>query len=95
MKIEIYYAEVCGLCHKALDFFAERQLPVQAHKVEWDGQRDRWVDSKNVHDMLRRAGEVDFVPQIFINDQHIGGCDDMHALDHAGELTALLEQAAS
>ncbi len=93
MKIEIYYAEVCGLCHKALDFFAERQLPVQAHKVEWDGQRDRWVDSKNVHDMLRRAGEVDFVPQIFINESHhISGWRQLEPMIQSGAFDRLIEE---
>ena len=40
-------------------------------------------------EMIARAGRNTF-PQIFINDRHVGGCDDLHALERAGELDALL-----
>jgi glutaredoxin 3 len=44
--------------------------------------------------MTDRAAGRRSVPQIFINDQHVGGCDDIHALNARGELDALLEQSA-
>lgn len=94
IKIEIYYAQICGLCHKALDFFAERRLPVQAHEVHWDGERDQWVDSENVRVMLQRAGEVDFVPQIFINEtHHISGWRQLEPMIQSGDFDRLLEDA--
>ncbi len=40
--------------------------------------------------MIARANGASTVPQIFINDQHIGGCDDLFALESAGKLDALL-----
>jgi glutaredoxin 3 len=40
--------------------------------------------------MAARSGGRRSVPQVFINDQHVGGCDDIHALDRAGELETLL-----
>jgi glutaredoxin 3 len=40
--------------------------------------------------MAERSGGRRSVPQVFINDQHVGGCDDIHALDRAGELETLL-----
>jgi glutaredoxin 3 len=45
--------------------------------------------------MATRANGRKTVPQIFINDRHIGGCDDLYALDLQKELDQLLEQAAS
>ena len=41
-------------------------------------------------DMMTRSGGRKTIPQIFIGDRHIGGCDDLYALDAAGELDALL-----
>ena len=41
--------------------------------------------------MTARAGGQRTVPQIFIGGQHVGGCDDLHALDHAGRLDPLLQ----
>ena len=40
--------------------------------------------------MAQRAGGRRSLPQIFINDQHVGGCDDLHALERSGQLDALL-----
>ena len=40
--------------------------------------------------MTQRAGGRTSVPQIFIDGQHVGGCDDIHALDHAGKLDPML-----
>ena len=45
--------------------------------------------------MRSRAGGRTSVPQIFIDDEHIGGCDDLMALESAGHLDALLNRAAS
>ena len=42
-------------------------------------------------EMIARSGGRSTVPQIFINDQHIGGCDDLHALDAQGRLDTLLQ----
>ncbi len=68
MKVDVYYAEICGLCHKALDFFRAQDVELTTYEVHWDGER--FVDSPNAIAMRERCGEVDFVPQIFIGNRH-------------------------
>jgi glutaredoxin len=92
--IEIYYADICGLCHKALNYFKERKLPVTAYEVDWDAERDQWVDSDNVKQMLARAGAVDFVPQIFLHGKiHISGWKRLEPMIESGAFDRLLAQA--
>lgn len=91
--IEIYYAEVCGLCQKALAYFRERSLPFQAYEVFWDEAADRFVDSPHTRDMYKRCGkEVDFVPQIFVNGHHIPGWRKLEPMIQSGEFDALLDR---
>jgi glutaredoxin 3 len=52
------------------------------------------ADGKKREEMLRRAGGRTSVPQIFINDRHIGGSDDLYALDREGRLAPLLAEPA-
>lgn len=92
--IEIYYAEICGLCHKAMDFFRSRHLPFVTHEVHWDSAADDWVDSPTVHEMKRRAGDVDFVPQIFIAGHHIAGWRKLEPMIASGEFDKLLSQVS-
>jgi len=47
-------------------------------------------DSAKLDEMMERSGGRKTIPQIFINDQHIGGCDDLYALDAAAKLDELL-----
>ncbi len=94
-KIEIYYAQICGLCHEAMDFFCSRNLPFIAHEVFWDKEKDNWEDSETVREMKARAGDVDFVPQIFINDTtHIAGWRVLQAMIASGEFDRLISQQA-
>ncbi len=51
-----------------------------------------WAKDEYQQDMLKRSGGASTVPQIFINGDHIGGSDDLHALDRAGKLDLLLNQ---
>jgi glutaredoxin 3 len=83
-KVEIYTRDWCGYCARAKRLLTERG----AEFVEYDigheiGARAAMVD---------RSGGRTSVPQIFINDKHIGGCDDLMAFDRAGQLTPLLGQ---
>ena len=82
MKIEIYTTSICPFCHAAKKLltdkgadFSEISLTQEPHL------RDR---------MIERANGGRTVPQIFINDAHIGGCDDLYALDSKGDLDPLL-----
>jgi glutaredoxin len=90
-KIEIYYAEVCGLCHKAMDYFRSRGLAFDAYEIGYDKEADDWVPSPTVDEMKARAGDVDFVPQIFINgDTHIPGWKKLEPMIASGEFDQLL-----
>jgi glutaredoxin len=90
-KIELYYAEICGLCHKAMDYFRERNLDFTAYEVEYDREKDDWVPSVIVDEMKRRSGDVDFVPQIFVNGTHIAGWKKLEPMIKRGEFDEILE----
>jgi glutaredoxin 3 len=83
MKIvEIYTSPLCGYCHAAKRLLTKKG----AAFTEYDVSRDPEMRAQ----MMQRAKGGRTVPQIFIGDQHVGGSDDLHALDHAGKLDALL-----
>jgi len=80
--IEIYTTPICGFCHAA-----KRLLNAKgASFAEIDVMRDPSKRSE----MTQRADGGRTVPQIFIDGRHIGGCDDLYALDRAGKLDPLL-----
>jgi len=83
-KVEIYTSMLCGYCHAAKRLLNERG----AAFVEYDVGGDR----EKREAMTKRAGGRTSVPQVFINDKHVGGCDDLYALDRAGKLAPLLAQ---
>lgn len=93
-EIDVYYAEICGLCHKTMDYLRARHLPFNAHEVVWGG--DAFVDSENTRAMFKRCGgPVDFVPQIFINNRHIAGWRKLEPMIQSGELDRLLASSSS
>lgn len=80
--VEIYTKPTCGFCHAAKRLltskgisFAEISLTQQPEKLA---------------EMVQRANGGRTVPQIFIGETHVGGCDDLFALEQAGKLDALL-----
>jgi glutaredoxin 3 len=83
-RVEIYTTMLCGYCHAAKRLLAERGVAF----VEYDvgGDRDKRAA------MTKRAAGRTSVPQIFINDRHVGGCDDLYALDRAGKLAPMLAE---
>ncbi len=81
-KVEIYYWTTCPYCQRA------RAL-LEAKGVDYVGYDITGDDAARAK-MIERTGGPKSVPQIFIADKHIGGCDDIHALDDKGELDALL-----
>ena len=90
-SVEIYYARVCGLCAKALDFFRGRGVTFTAYAVEWDGEKEEFIDSDNTREMYKRCGEkVDFVPQMFIGDEHIKGWRKLEPMIQSGEIDSLI-----
>jgi glutaredoxin 3 len=82
-KVEIYTTMLCGYCSRA------KKL-LKARGAEFT-EVDVMADAQLRQEMRKRAGGRTSVPQIFIDDQHIGGCDDLYALDQAGKLQPLLK----
>lgn len=81
--ILIYSSAVCPYCTAAKNFLKARGLDYRELRIDLD------LDARR--DMLDKAKRTS-VPQIFVNGAHIGGFDDMVALDRAGNFTPLLEQ---
>jgi glutaredoxin 3 len=82
LKIEIYTTTICPYCVKAKALFVKKNVPYTEINVEKDDDLRQ--------SMMDRANGRRTVPQIFINDTHVGGCDDLYALDAAGKLDTLL-----
>jgi glutaredoxin 3 len=81
-KVEIYTSTFCGYCYRAKKLLGEKGVEF----VEYDTMTDSsWRDQ-----MVARAGGRTTVPQIFIDGVHVGGCDELHALDAAGKLDPML-----
>ncbi len=81
-KIEIYSGPHCPYCVRAKGLLDRKR----AEYTEYDISKNEETFVK----MLQRTGGRKSIPQIFIDDQLIGGCDDLHALDRDGKLDLLL-----
>jgi len=81
--IEIYTTQVCPYCVRAKKLFQRKGVGYREIDVSTD---DVLRDA-----MVQRAGGKRTVPQIFIGNRHIGGCDDLYALDSQGGLDPLLK----
>ena len=81
---EIYTKSYCPYCHRAKELLSIKGIPF----VEYDVTKD--ADLEKI--MRDRAGQ-NTVPQIFIDGRHIGGCDELFALDKEGNLDPILGQA--
>ena len=91
VKIEIFYSKMCDLCHRAMDYFSDRGFEYTSFEVSW--KNDEWVDDENSREMLRRCGDVDFVPQVFINNKQIEGWKTLSKLIETGEIDKLLKES--
>ena len=81
-KIEMYSTGICPYCVAAKSFFVSRGLTFEEFRIDKDpGRRD---------EMLTRSNHRRTVPQIFINGTHVGGFEDMIAMERAGRLAPLL-----
>lgn len=83
-KVEIYTRAFCPYCVRALKLLDTKGVTYTHVDAGMD------VDKKR--EMIRRADGASTFPQIFINEKHVGGCDELHALDRAGRLDGLLAQ---
>lgn len=81
-NVEIYTTQLCGFCHAAKRLLAQKGVSFS----EIDVSRDPALRRA----MMDRAGGRHTVPQIFIGGRHIGGCDELYALERSGRLDPLL-----
>ncbi|MEN8658984.1 glutaredoxin 3 [Marivita sp.] len=81
-QIEIYTSPLCGFCHAAKRLLTQKG----ASFIEIDVL----VHPDRKSEMIQRANGGRTVPQIFIGDTHVGGCDDLYALERSGKLDPLL-----
>lgn len=85
--IDIYTRPGCGYCAAAKSLLTRKN----AAFTEWDAG----IDPSYRQTMYDLVGDGATFPQIFINKSHIGGCDDLYALDREGKLDAMLASDAS
>ena len=81
-KVEIYTGMMCGYCTRALRLLDSKDVVYK--------QIDVSMNAKLRAEMRGRAGGHTSVPQIFIDGMHVGGCQELYALEGAGKLDALL-----
>lgn len=81
-KIEIYTSPFCGYCYRAKKLLSEKGQEFTEFDVT--------ADSSKRDEMVERAGGRTTVPQIFIDGHHVGGSDELHALERAGKLDPML-----
>lgn len=84
-KVEIYTWRSCPFCIRAKQLLKSKGVDF----IEYSIDGDEAARSQ----MQKRANGRRSVPQIFINDQHIGGCDDLYELDDRGTLDSMLASA--
>jgi glutaredoxin 3 len=81
-KVEIYTTMFCGYCQAAKRLLKRKDVEFSEIDVS--------MNSRLREEMTKRAGGRRTVPQIFIGERHVGGSDDLHALEARGELDKLL-----
>ena len=80
--VEMYYRDFCGFCARAERLLKTKDVDATYINIwEVDGAKEQ---------MVQRSGGKTSVPQIFIDDKHVGGSDDLFALEARGELDKLL-----
>lgn len=80
--IEIYTTAWCPYCHRAKNLLNGKGVAYEEFDVTMGGEKKQ--------EMLQRANGRTSVPQIFIDGMHVGGCDELHALERTGKLDMLL-----
>ena len=81
-KVEIYTSPLCGFCHSAKRLLNAKGVAFEETNV--------MMSPAKRQEMMQRANGRHTVPQIFINGQHVGGCDDLYDLERAGKLEPML-----
>ncbi len=81
-KVEIYTKQTCPFCIRAKELLDNKN--VSYDEIRIDGDQEKRAA------MIARADGRQTVPQIFINDEGVGGCDELHMLDRQGKLDGML-----
>lgn len=81
-SVEIYTSAFCGYCVAAKRLLKGKDVVFTEHNIGMDAAKRQ--------EMMSRANGGHTVPQIFIGDSHVGGCDELMALERAGKLDAML-----
>ena len=81
--VEIYTTPTCGFCHMAKRLLNNKGVTFTEIDVSGDPDKRQ--------EMMARADGRYTVPQIFVGDVHVGGCDDLFAMERAGKFDPLLE----
>ena len=82
--VTLYVSDWCPYCQRAKNLLTQKQLIFDEINVD--------DDAKFREEMTARSNR-NTVPQIFVGDKHVGGCDDLFALDRSGELDRLIRGA--
>ena len=80
--VEIYTAPLCGFCHAAKRLLTQKGVAFSEIDLGREPQRRS--------EMMSKAGGRHTVPQIFVGQTHVGGCDDLYGLERSGKLDPLL-----
>ena len=83
-KVQIYTTDWCPYCNAAKSLLDDKGVPYEEIDVTEPSLREA---------MIQRAHGRRTVPQIFIGETHVGGCDDLYELDHQGRLDELLQSS--
>jgi glutaredoxin 3 len=81
-QVEIYTTPICGFCSAAKRLLSSKKISFDETNV--------MTDPAKKAEMIQRANGGRTVPQIFIGGEHVGGCDDLFALESAGKLDKML-----
>lgn len=82
-SVIVYTTRICPYCISAKRLLSKKGVSYQEISVD--------TSDEKYEEMLARSGGMRTVPQIFIGNTHVGGSDDLHALDRAGKLDPLLQ----
>lgn len=85
-RVTVYSSAFCGYCYRAKKLLQEKGVAFEEIDVMMSPGRRA--------EMIARAGGRHTVPQIFVGDRHVGGCDELHALEREGKLDPLLQEAS-
>ena len=83
-RVEMYVKTYCPFCYRAEALLDSKGVEYETYQLD---------SSERRQEMIQRANGRTTVPQIFIDGRHVGGCDDLYALDRDGKLEQLLKAA--